>query len=113
VARIVALSSDQILREQKLLCGGFLLGKLGVEGFFLLRDVLFVAIGIDEWIRRTFFHSWVLFFQAEAVAVGSEEDVAGERFQDAPLRDYQRVEDFVLAGALILDHQKMQMMEGK
>src|SRR5579863_8651182 len=52
------------------------------EGIVALRDVGFVTIRIDEWIRRAGLHLFILGFQAEVGAMRAEEDVAGETLQD-------------------------------
>src|SRR5258708_2507550 len=62
--------------------GGLLLRQLGPEGLLSLRDIFGVALGIDERVRGTGLQLRALGEHAEVFAVGAEEDIAGQGFQD-------------------------------
>ena len=77
-----------------LLWGGeFLFCQFGVEGLLPFGDVVFVAGGIDEGIGAARFHSRVFVEKSEVGAVGAQENVARQGFEDAP-------HAFVVAGDL-------------
>ena len=64
------------VRQRASIRGEFLLRQFGPEVLLLLRDILLVAIRIDEGVGVPLLHQRVLRFEAEVIAVSTKENVA-------------------------------------
>src|SRR6266705_3625157 len=76
---------SQLSLSDSLSMGGeFLPCQFSAEILFLLGNALFVATRIDERVRASLFHERVLFLESEVAAMGTEENIAWQRLQNAP-----------------------------